>query len=253
MPLSVNVEAVFSGWDFFEGMEAVKRAGLSAYEFWTWWNKDIDEIAKVGNELGLETTAICTKFISLVDPDKRQEYKDALKDTLEVAGTLGCKTIISQVGDEILGIPRETQKMSIVEGLKECAPMLEKAGVTLVFEPLNTLVDHHGYYLWSSEEAFDIECMVRSTNIKVLYDIYHQQIMEGHLIYRIIKNIDRIGYFHAAGNPGRHELTTGEINYPEVFKAIGKAGYKGFIGLEYFPLGDPVKGLELLVSQMEQV
>jgi hydroxypyruvate isomerase len=248
MRISVNVEAVFSGWDFFDAMEAVKEAGLDAFEFWTWCNKDIDEIDRARTSLGLETTAICTKFISLVDPDKRQEYKDALRDSLKVAKILGCKNIISQVGDEIPGIPRETQKLSIVEGLKSCVPMLEKAGVTLVFEPLNTLVDHYGYFLWSSEEAFDIQGMIGSDNVKVLYDIYHQQIMEGHLISRITKNIDRIGYFHAAGNPGRHELTTGEINYPEVFRAIREAGYKGFVGLEYFPLEEPLKGLKELVS-----
>jgi hydroxypyruvate isomerase len=79
--------------------------------------------------------------------------------------------------------------------------------------------------------------------VKVLYDIYHQQITEGHLIHNITTHIDKIGHFHAAGNPGRHELTKGEINYPAVFAAIEAAGFDGYVGLEYFPKQDPAFGL----------
>jgi hydroxypyruvate isomerase len=248
MRLSVCIDAVFNGWDFIEAMEAVKKAGLSAYEFWAWWGKDIDAIVKAKERLGLETAAFCTRFVSLVDPEKREEYKKGLEETLEVAKLLDCKTIISQVGNEIPGVPREDQRQSLIQGLKECAPMLEKADVTLVFEPLNTTVNHKGYYLWSSDEAFDIVDAVGSDRVKVLYDIYHQQIMEGNLISRITENIGKIGHFHAAGNPGRHELTKGEINYPEVFKAIKQESYTGYVGLEYSPLEDPVKGLQELSS-----
>jgi hydroxypyruvate isomerase len=244
MRLTVSVEAVFGSRDFFESMRLARETGIDAFEFFSWWNKDINALKKAKEELGMDVSAFCTKFISLVDPDKRRDYIKALRETLEVARQLDCKKIISQVGDELPGIPRERQHESLVEGLRECAPILEDAGVTLVFEPLNTIVDHKGYYLWSSEEAFDIEKEVGSKNVKVLYDIYHQQIMEGHLISRITSNIDSIGHFHAAGNPGRHELGIGEINYGEVFKAIRDTGYKGFIGLEYFPVGDPVESLK---------
>lgn len=248
MRLSVCIDAVFNGWDFIEGMEAVKKAGLNAFEFWAWWNKDIDAIIKAKERLGLETAAFCTRFVSLVDPEKREEYKKGLEETLEVAKLLDCKTIITQVGNEIPGVPREDQRLSLVQGLKECAPMLEKAGVTLVFEPLNTTVNHKGYYLWSSDEAFGIVDAVGSDKVKVLYDIYHQQIMEGNLISRITANINKIGHFHAAGNPGRHELSNGEINYPQVFEAIKQVPYLGYVGLEYFPLEDPIKGLQELSS-----
>ena len=120
----------------------------------------------------------------------------------------------------------------------------------LVIEPLNTYVDHAGYYLWSSDEAFQIVGEVNSPNIKVLFDIYHQQIMEGNIIPRIRKNINSIGHFHAAGSPGRHELDSGEINYPNIFEAIGEAGYTGYIGLEYFPLKDAVEGLKKLSGKV---
>ena len=141
-------------------------------------------------------------------------------------------------------LPASKQRQSLIEGLKEAAPIVEAAGITLVIEPLNELVDHQGYFLIRSKEAFEIINEVGSPNIKVIFDIYHQQISEGNLISNIVNNIDNIGHFHAAGNPGRHELQRGEINYPEVFMSIKETGYRGYVGLEYWPLDpDPVVGL----------
>lgn len=248
MHLSVCIEAVFNGRDFIESMKTTKDTGIDAFEFWTWWDKDIGAISRQKEKLGLETAALCTKFISLTDPAQRQEYLIALRETITVTKQLQCKIIISQVGDEIPGVPRKDQHDRLVRGLRECAPMLEDHGVTLVFEPLNTTVNHPGYYLWSSDEAFEIQEEVGSRNVKVLYDIYHQQIMEGNLISRITANISKIGHFHTAGNPGRHELDKGELNYREIFKAIGQAGYTGYAGLEYFTAEDPIVGLKRAVE-----
>jgi hydroxypyruvate isomerase len=246
MKLSVCIDAVFNGKDFLESMNAVKAVGIDAFEFWSWWDKDLQKVKEAKNELKMKTSAFCTKFISLVDASKREEYLAGLKESICAAKELDCKNLITQVGNQIQGISREEQHKNLVEGLKACIPYVEEAGITLIFEPLNTLVDHMGYYLYSSEEAFQIVDEVGSPYIKVLYDIYHQQIMEGHLISRITKNIDKIGHFHAAGNPGRHELFMGEINYPEVFKAIDETGFNGYTGLEYFPVKDAIEGLKTL-------
>ena len=126
--------------------------------------------------------------------------------------------------------------------------MLEASGIMLVIEPLNELIDHQGYYLVRSEEAFQIIDEVGSANVKVVFDIYHQQISEGQLIANITSNIDKIGHFHAAGNPGRHELTRGELHYPSIFDAIGATGYRGFVGLEYWPVDDASIGLREVSS-----
>ncbi|MFT4690385.1 MAG: hydroxypyruvate isomerase, partial [Limisphaerales bacterium] len=161
------------------------------------------------------------------------------------ARRLGTKTLISQVGDHRVGVSRDEQRQSLVDGLRAAAPDLEAAGVTLVIEPLNELVDHAGYYLIRSDEAFDIVDQVGSPNVKVVFDIYHQQISEGHLIRNIVSNIDKIGHFHAAGNPGRNELQRGEINYAEVFAAIRATEFDGYVGLEYWPLDeDPIIALK---------
>ena len=247
MKLSVCVDALF-GSDTLNGIKTVKDCGINTFEFWCWWDKDIDALIKTKTESGMDIAAFCTKFISLVDASRREEYLAGLAETISVAQKLNCKTLITQVGDFLPDVPAEEQHKNLVDGLKACVPLLEKSGITLVFEPLNTTVDHKGYYLWSSDESFAICDEVGSPYVKVLYDIYHQQIMEGNLISRITANIDKIGHFHAAGNPGRNELSRGEINYPEIFKAIEDTNYTGYMGLEYIPLEDPAKGLKELMK-----
>ncbi len=241
---SVCIDAVFEGKPVTEACATVKNAGINAIEFWGWWDRDLDalEAARFQNELAL--SACCTKFISLVDPSTRDDYLKGLEESIAAANKLGTKTLISQVGDFRPGVSREEQHQCLVDGLKLAAPMLEAGNVTLVIEPLNDQVDHKGYYLVRSDEAFEIIDQVASSKVKVVFDIYHQQISEGHLIHNITANIDKIGHFHAAGNPGRHELQRGEINYPEIFKAIQQTDYEGYVGLEYWPMDDqPVESL----------
>lgn len=90
--------------------------------------------------------------------------------------------------------------------------------------------------------------MKSTARVRVVFDIYHQQISEGHLIHNIQSNISKIGHFHAAGNPGRHELTIGEIHYPSIIEAIQSTGYEGYFGLEYWPVFEPEAGLRRVVE-----
>ena len=152
------------------------------------------------------------------------------------------------MGDFRPDVDRQKQHDCLVEGLREAAPILENAGITLVIEPLNELIDHAGYYLIRSDEAFQIIDKVGSPNVKVVFDIYHQQISEGNVIRNLTRNIDSIAHFHAAGNPGRHELTVGELNYRAIFDAIAETSYNGFVGLEYWPVNEPEVGLTEVAS-----
>ncbi|MFC5701674.1 hydroxypyruvate isomerase family protein [Cohnella faecalis] len=246
MKLSVCVDAVYRGKDFTESVKDVKSAGYDTIEFWTWWDKDLDMVRRAVEEAGVKVATFCTKFVSLVDPLKRGEYIHGLEESIAAAKQLKCGSLISQVGQALAGVSNDEQRQSIVDGLKACAPILERENVTLLVEPLNTKVNHNGYYLSSSAEAFEIVRQVGSPRVKVLYDIYHQQITEGNLIAAIVENIGYIGHFHAAGNPGRHELDVGELNYEYIFKAIKETGFNGYVGLEYFPLDEPSAGLRKL-------
>ena len=249
MKISVCIDAVFFHTQASVSirLNTLGTANITAFEFWEWWTKDLAQIKEAIATHDLTCVACCTRFISLVDATKRKAYLQGLAESIAVAQQLGCKTLISQVGND-LGIDRAEQRQSLIDGLKASVPLLEEAGIQLVIEPLNTLVDHAGYYLTSSEEAFAIVDAVGSPYVKVLFDIYHQQISEGHVIQRIVDNIDKIGHFHAAGNPGRHELYRGELNYHEIFHAIDAAGYEGYVGLEYFPLEEPLAGIRPFLS-----
>jgi len=239
MKYSVCVPAVLGGKTTEEALQAVKEAGFTEYEIWSWWDQDIDAYQKLQDKNRLSIAALCTYFVSLTDPSCREKYIAGLKETVEICHKLGCKTVISQVGQEMDGVSREEQHASIVEGLRAVCPILSENDLTLVIEPLNTKINHPGYYLWSSEEAFDIVDEVGSAHIKVLYDLYHQYVMDDLMIDGIVKNIDKIGHFHMAGYPGRHEpMTDSEVDYPTVLRAIREAGYGGSVGMEYFPHSD---------------
>ncbi|MDR0589592.1 MAG: TIM barrel protein [Spirochaetaceae bacterium] len=247
MKFSVCIDAVFKGAGIGKKLRDIRSLGGTAFEFWSWWDKDLNEIKEGIRETGLTLAAMCTKFISLTDPAQREAYRAGLAESVAAANELGCKLLISQVGDDT-GRGETVQKQSIIDGLNACVPLLEDSGVILVIEPLNTKIDHRGYYLWRSAEAFEIVDAVASPRIKVLYDIYHQQIMEGNIINTAGANIQKIGHFHAAGIPGRGELASGELHYPAIFSALDRAGYTGYMGLEYFPAQDPLEGLKGLLG-----
>lgn len=247
---SVCIDAVFEGWPLESACEATAKLGIPALEFWMWWEKDIVALQSLRRARGLQIAATCTKFVTLTDPSQRDEYLAGLQESIQAAQSLECPVLISQVGDFRVGVSRAEQHASLVNGLKSAAELLRGTGVTLAIEPLNELVDHRGYYLVQCDEAFAVIDEVGSPDVKVTFDIYHQQISEGHLIRNITANIDKIAHFHAAGNPGRHELDCGEIHYPAVFQAIDQTSYDGYIGLEYWPVEEPEAGLKRALAAL---
>ena len=241
MNFSICVDALYNKKDFYEGMKEVKELGYKAIEFWSWWDKDIPKLIKTKEELGLEISTFCTRFISLNEEATRADYINALKESIATCKSLGCKSLITQVGNDVLSLSRAEQIANIIKGLKEAAPLLEEADITLLVEPLNIKVDHKGYFLSSSKEAFQIIKEVGSPKVKVLYDIYHQQITEGNLIPNIEAAWSEIAAFHLGDNPGRNEPTTGEINFKNVFKYIYSRKYEGVLCMEH---GMHLKGKE---------
>lgn len=171
----------------------------------------------------------------LVNPQERDVFLNEISLCIEAARKVNCKRLVVLTGNEVPGASRETQMESCVAGLKAAAPVLERNGMTAVVEILNTYVNHAGYFLYYVKDGVQMVDRVGSPSVKLLFDIYHVQIMEGHLIANIRKAIDRIGHFHIGDNPGRHQPGTGEINYRNVCKAILDTGYSGFTALEYGP------------------
>lgn len=255
MKYSVCIDAVFMNkGPFAQAMETVKDAGYKAIEFWSWWDKDLEEIKRIKEDLDLEVATFCTKFINPGDKELQNDYLEGLKQSIEAAKKLECSTLIAQAGWEFESfhkeITRKEHRKIFLDTMQRAAKLAEKEEMTLVIEPLNLLVDHPGYHLSTSEDSFEVIDKIGSKNVKILFDIYHQQITEGNLIRNITENIDKIGHFHAAGNPGRNEITRGEIHYRHIFEEIKKLGYERYIGLEYMTDQEPLQGLKDARSQI---
>ena len=139
---------------------------------------------------------------------------------------------------------------TLIKNLSFAAEKLSNSGFQLLVEPINT-VDIPGYWLSRTDKAVEIINLVGHSNIKLQYDIYHMQIMEGNIINSIKNNLGIIGHMQLADNPGRHEPGTGELNYPKIFNEIDAMGYEGWIGCEYIPAEDTISGLKWALPYLQ--
>jgi hydroxypyruvate isomerase len=183
------------------------------------------------------------------NPKHRERVIAATKKAIDECADFGCRRVISFTGYAD-GLSKEEGAKNCVAGYKQVVGYAEKKGVTLCLEMLNTRDDSHpmkghpGYQGDNTEYCVEIIKQVGSPALKLLFDVYHVQIMDGDVIRRIHQHQDLIGHVHTAGNPGRGELNAEqEINYPAVMKALVEVGYEGYVGQEFIPTGDPLAGL----------
>ena len=242
MRICIPVPCFFRNMDFCAAIKRIHELGFDAAETYNWKDLDQDAVRHACEENGVELLSMCTTEFRMTDPSYREAWLAGLAETCKAANRMNVKRLITQVGPDT-GAPRAEQHAAIVETLRQAKPILEDSGVTIMLEPLNTLVNHPGYYLWSAVEGFEIIREVEHPLVKLIYDIYHQQVMEGNIIPNITKNLDCIAHLHSAGHPGRHELQYGENDYRVIFDAVDKAGYTGACGLEYTPLMPPGESL----------
>jgi hydroxypyruvate isomerase len=250
---AVNVEMTWNRLPFLERVRKVKDAGFSHYEFWPWRGKDIDGIIKLNEELGLEVSQFSASpvkgfrhGITTPDPARLAEFEEEIRSAVPVARKLGVKKLCVVAGEETEGYSRDEQTRAVIAALKAGARIVEPEGITIILEPLNILVDHPRQLIVYSSHAAEVLRAVGSPNVKMLFDIYHQQISEGNLTGNIRKYRDLIGYFQLADHPGRHEPTTGEISYPFVLRTIHDVGYRDPIGLEMSPKSDPMAAFQAI-------
>jgi len=255
MKVSICAEMLYPDLAFIEKVDKLREAGFSTFEFWAWKDKDLEALESRVQQGMRVATFSGQRRGSLVEPADHPAYVEEVKESIEVARRLGCSNLMvlsdelsedGSVKTRYRPMDAEERAGNIALGLKLLAPVAEEQEVTLLLEPLNTLVDHRGYSLSSSKTAFDIIKRVGSGRIKVLYDVYHMQIMEGNVIRTIRDNIEHIGYIHAADVPGRFEPGTGELNYANIFKAINDAGYRGYVGFEFQPKKDTDSALAVI-------
>ncbi len=235
--ISICIDMMFSGFNFYERITEVKKCGIDTVEFWKWTNKDIDRVKSIldANEMKLSVLNIDSNDEKLsydlsrgiLNAGRADEFVSALNESIPVYKKLNASAMIVLIGENA-----PYSEENVICCLNAVKSICEKEDVTLIIEPLNN-IDRQGYSMPYAKPVFDLLKKVNSPKIKMLYDIYHQNMMGDFSIEDIIKNIDLIGHFHVADSPGRHEPGTGSVDYVKILGCISNLSYNGYIGLEY--------------------
>ena len=236
-------------WDVEKTCQIAKQLGcssveLAAPEHWPTLKKHGLACA-IASSHGFEK--------GLNNPDHWPMCFENLRQVIDASAEFGCPNVITFTGFRG-NIPDDVGQKNCVEGFKQIVGYAEQKRVTLCLEMLNSRVNeemkgHPGYQGDHTEYCVDIIKQVGSPRLKLLFDIYHVQIMDGDIINRIHRHKDYIGHYHTAGNPGRRELDDKqEINYPPIMRALIEVGYKGYVGQEFIPTRDPMEGMTQAVT-----
>jgi hydroxypyruvate isomerase len=239
---------------------------------WCYGNISLDDLCAVGKKMGL-------KAIDLLGPNdfptlkrhglvcsmlnthgltkglnRKENHEDCLekiRTAIDAASENGYPNVISFPGNRE-GMPDDVGVENSVVALKKIAGYAEKKGVTICLEYLNSKVNHKDYMFDHMGWGVEVCKKVGSANVKILYDIYHAQIMEGDIIRTIHDNKEYIGHYHTGGNPGRNEIDeTQELYYPAIMRAIAETGFKGYVAHEFIPKNDPIKSLAYAVRSCD--
>lgn len=240
--ISTCIDMMFASMDFYDRFAAAKSSGIGAVEFWKWSNKDLDKVRELldQHQLGFSVFNIDCRDEQLswdlsrgiLNRGRRQELLSALRESIPVYNMLEASGMIVLIGENTDEISRQQQKENIYACLSDAAEAAENANITLVVEPLND-IDRQNYCMPYAADLLEILNRVDSDHVKMLYDMYHQSMMGDFSLDVIRENIHRIGHFHVADCPGRHEPGTGKVDYVEILRQISQLDYDGYIGLEY--------------------
>jgi hydroxypyruvate isomerase len=235
------------GMDLDELFRSVAKMGFAAIELWQ-RPDDYEEIIETAKKNGLAVASM-SGHKSLPDGlNKRSNHdriESELKRSIDLASKHRIPGLICFSGNRQPFQSDLDAIQACVGGLKPIVPYAEEKGINLNMELLNSKVDHPGYQCDHTAWGVAVCEGVNSPRMKLLYDIYHMQIMEGDIIRTVRQNIRWIGHFHTAGNPGRRDMDdTQELNYRGICKAIAETGYDLYVGHEYGPKGDSLESLK---------
>jgi len=254
---AANLTMLFNEVDFLDRFAAAAAAGFRAVEYLFPYGHDKEQLAEKLAENGLSQVlhnlpagdwAAGDRGLAC-HPDRVGEFQDGVGRAIDYASALGCPRVNCLAGIAPDGVDAEALRQTFIKNLRFASQELEKAGIALLAEPINTR-DIPGFYLNRSDQALAIIAEVGSANLKLQYDVYHMQIMEGDLAPTIERNLAMIGHMQIADTPGRHEPGTGEIDYGFLFDFIDACGYDGWIGCEYKPRATTEAGLDWLAPYL---
>jgi hydroxypyruvate isomerase len=248
---AANLTMMFNEVPFPQRFGAAARAGFRAVEFLFPYDYPIETIKAELDEHELELVLFNMPAGNwsagdrglACDPTAVEQVRQGVATAVEYARALGCSRVHLMAGLKPRGASEGAMYDAYVGNVQYAAAELARYDMTLLLEAINTR-DMPGFYLNTSRQAFELIEAIGASNVRFQYDVYHMQIMEGNLIDTIKANVEKIAHIQIADVPGRHEPGTGEINYPNVLKAIDESGYQGYVALEYVPLGDTQAGLD---------
>ena len=258
MKFCANVSILFKEVSLLDRFSRAREAGFSSVEFWWPDGEDLGEVEAAVDDANLDVALI--NFYAgdmpggdrglLSDPERQDAFRENVPVALEFAGRLGCENLNALVGHEKPGIEREEQLSLARENVAFAADEAAELGARILIEAVNTF--ENGPYLLSTtkDTAAFIESVGRE-NLKLQYDAYHMQRMEGNLVATLREHIGKIEHVQVADSPERGEPGTGEIRYPFVLGELESLGYDGYIGLEYNPSeGDTEASLSWLPREL---
>ena len=229
----------FGKWSLDQLCEVSKGLGLKAIDLLG--PSDFPTLKKHGLVCSMVGTHGLSKGLN-----RKDQHADCLakiRDSIDACAESGYPNVITFPGNRE-GMPDDVGVENSVIALKQVAGYAEKKKVTINLEYLNSKVNHKDYMFDNIKWGVEVCKRVGSDRVKILYDIYHAQIMEGDIIRTLRTYKDYIGHYHTGGNPGRNEIDeTQELYYPAIMQAIAETGFKGYVAHEFVPKGDPLAGL----------
>ena len=236
MEFSLCIDSIYPEDGLKEKLERIKQAGFKFIEFWDWRDKDFELIINSG----LKVTNFSGNRVSSLTLDSKEKVIQEVNASIDVAKKLKCNRIML-LSDILEGdgsvktnlLSSEKKFLRLYDNLKVLVEVAKKENIVLVIEPLNTLKDHKNYYLDNFQKTLELIQSINSEHLKILYDIYHMQIMEGNILDTLQKYHQFIGYIHVANVPYRCEPWIGELDFTFILKELLKV-YSGFVGFEFF-------------------
>ena len=247
---AANLSMMFQDFGFLDRFDAAARAGFKGVEFLFPYEHPPEAIAERLDRNGLALTLFNTvpgdwaageRGLAAL-PGREAEFRDGVDQAIVYATATKCPLVHTMAGLWPAGADKAAGERVYIDNLRWAADRAAGAGLTVVIEPINTR-DIPGYFLNYTGQAMRVIEQVGRANLKLQFDLYHVQIMEGDLATKIRALDGHYQHVQIAGNPGRHEPDIGEIHYPYLFDLFDEIGYAGWIGCEYRPKGDTVKGL----------
>jgi hydroxypyruvate isomerase len=249
--LAANISTLFTEWPFLERIQAAADAGFQAIECQWPYDHPAEALAEHLQRASVQLVllnapagdlALGERGIAAL-PDRRGEFSAAISEGLAYCRRTRCRKLHVMAAILPEGLSRKDAESTLIDNLRHAADAADNEGFDILVEPINDRIDLPGYFYSTSAEALRIINQIGRPNVRLQFDIYHMQIMEGDLAASMKRLLPRIGHIQLADHPGRGEPGTGVIDYPRLLEHLDELEYDGWVGCEYRPVAGTLAGL----------